>query len=224
MDIPALVRIAFVLVVTAVAVGWLAWERSRKPRRVVMLTTDGFQEATIVVRNGYHPETIRVRAGQPVRLVFQRLDDRPCSSRVYLAEPPLSRYLPPFVATAIVFTPSRIGTFLFTCEEGRYRGRIIVEPHTRPSRLLQDSQDPLSVASAVRAMLGAKRLAERHRAMLEGIRWNSQSVMSTEDMAMFSSPCSSAAGSCSLGSRCCHRLAPAGVFRSSRSPSFSARS
>jgi plastocyanin domain-containing protein len=169
MDTPTLVRIAFVLVVPAVAAGWLAWELSRKPKRVVRLTTDGVQEATVLVRNGYHPETIRVRAGWPVRLVFQRAEATPCSSRVYLAEPPLSRYLPPFAATAIVFTPDRVGTYLFTCEEGRFRGRLIVEPPSRASRLSRASQDPLSTASVVRAMLGAKRPAERRVATLEGI-------------------------------------------------------
>ena len=85
------------------------------------------QEVTVLVRNGYHPDTIRIRAGRPVHLVFQRAEDNFCTSRVYLAEPRISRYLPPFTATAIVFTPTLVGTHLFTCEEGRHRGYLIVE-------------------------------------------------------------------------------------------------
>lgn len=93
---------------------------------------DGVQEATIQVRNGYQPDVVRVRAGFPVRLVFQREDDDPCAARVYLSEPPLSRHLTPFATTAVTFTPQRIGDHLFTCEEGRFRGRLIVEPPLSP--------------------------------------------------------------------------------------------
>lgn len=128
MDTPVLTGIALTLVAAAATLGWLAWERSRKSRVGSMPEADRIQEATILVRHGFHPDTIRLRAGRPVRLVFQRAEDDPCSSRVYLAEPPLNRYLPAFTATAIVFTPDRVGSHLFTCEEGRFRGRLIVEP------------------------------------------------------------------------------------------------
>lgn len=128
MDAPVLTGIVLTLVATGAALGWLAWRRFRKVRVAPKPEPDGIQETTILVRNGYHPDTIHIRAGRPVRLVFQRAEDDPCSARVYLTEPPLSRYLPAFAATAIVFTPDRVGSHLFTCEEGRFRGRLIVEP------------------------------------------------------------------------------------------------
>lgn len=127
MDTQTLTRITLVLAITAALGGWFALEWARKQRPSAKLKTGGMQEVTVLVRNGYHPDTIRLWAGRPVRLVFQRAEDNSCSSRVYLAEPPISRYLPPFTATAIVFTPTLVGTHLFTCEEGRHRGHLIVE-------------------------------------------------------------------------------------------------
>ena len=127
MDTQTVTRITLMLALTAAIVSWFTLEWARKRRPCAKLNSDGLQEATVLVRNGYHPDTIRIRAGRPVRLVFQRAEDNSWTSRVYLAEPPISRYLPPFMATAIVFTPTLVGTHLFTCEEGRHRGRLIVE-------------------------------------------------------------------------------------------------
>ena len=99
--------------------GW----RTGLPERV-----DGsVQEVAVRVQGGFHPSTIRVRAGRPVRLVFQRVDDDPCLARVFLSEPPLTRRLPPFAATTVTITPRQVGDHLFTCEEGRFRGHLIVE-------------------------------------------------------------------------------------------------
>lgn len=90
------------------------------------LAADGVQEARILVRDGYHPATIRVHAGCPVRLVFDRQEEDPCSARVFLSEPALNRHLAPFAKTCLTFTPERVGDHLFTCEEGRFRGHLVV--------------------------------------------------------------------------------------------------
>jgi plastocyanin domain-containing protein len=92
------------------------------------LTLNGPREIEIVVKGGYQPAVIRVRAGEPVRLRFRRLDADPCAGRVYFAEPPLSRALDSLATTTITITPQKVGTHLFTCEEGRYRGHLVVEP------------------------------------------------------------------------------------------------
>lgn len=95
MDTQTVTRITLMLALTAAIVSWFTLEWARKRRPCAKLNSDGLQEATVLVRNGYHPDTIRIRAGRPVRLVFQRAEDNSCTSRVYLAEPPISRYLPP---------------------------------------------------------------------------------------------------------------------------------
>lgn len=99
------------------------WRRGGTPAG---MTADGVQEVAIVVRAGYHPNRIRVRAGMPVRIVFHRQEADPCTDRVFFSEPRIDRMLAPYAATTVAFTPERAGSYLFTCEEGRFRGHLIV--------------------------------------------------------------------------------------------------
>lgn len=103
-----------------------AWRARLRGEVPAALAADGAQEITIVVRNGYHPDRIRVCAGVPVRLVFDRREDDPCSGRVFFAEPRIDRALTPYASTVVAFTPNRVGIHLFTCEEGRFRGHLVV--------------------------------------------------------------------------------------------------
>lgn len=175
--VAALGTTAAALLVRYGAQRWLDWRTVwARP------AADGVQEATIVVRSGYQPSTVRVRAGYPVRLVFQRDEDDPCTSSVYLAEPPLTRRLTPFAATVVTFTPRRIGDHLFTCEEGRFRGHLIVEPPLPPrghenGRATMDSGSIFALVSCLLQRLrgrversgrlhGPATGAERHRHQL----------------------------------------------------------
>ncbi len=82
----------------------------------------------IVVADGYHPDHIAVAEGVPVRLVFHRDEDHPCSDKVVFSAPRLERRLAP-MATTIVDLPPHWGTAIrFTCGMGRYRGRIELVP------------------------------------------------------------------------------------------------
>ncbi len=87
----------------------------------------GVQEAEIEVRGGYSPSTVRVRRGEPVRLVFDRQETNSCSEEVVLGDWGIRRYLPAWEKTAVEFTPDEPGTHEFTCGMGMLRGRIIVE-------------------------------------------------------------------------------------------------
>lgn len=118
------------IAITGVA-AWRHWRLSDRWRRGgtgVGMTADGVHEVTIVVHEGYHPNRIRVRAGTPVRIVFDRQEADPCSARVFFSEPRIDRALAPHAATTVNFTPERVGDHLFTCEEGRFRGHLIVAP------------------------------------------------------------------------------------------------
>lgn len=54
---------------------------------------DGVQEATCV-KGGYSPDVIRVRAGIPLRLRFDRQESGDCTARVIFADFALARSLP----------------------------------------------------------------------------------------------------------------------------------
>ena len=54
----------------------------------------GYQEAMILVKGGYTPDTILVRHGRPVRLNFRREETASCSDKVIFADSNKSAELP----------------------------------------------------------------------------------------------------------------------------------
>ena len=72
----------------AAFVVWFFWLKRSKGVRAAE-TSGGYQEAMILVKGGYTPDTIVVRAGRPVRLNFRREETAACSEKVIFAEPQL---------------------------------------------------------------------------------------------------------------------------------------
>jgi Cu+-exporting ATPase len=88
----------------------------------------GVQEVEVTVKGGYSPDLIRVRAGMPLRLVFDRREAGDCTSRVVLPDFGVSKSLPAFAKTAVEFVPDRSGEFDFACGMNMVHGRLLVEP------------------------------------------------------------------------------------------------
>lgn len=110
-----------------VGVAWFFWfKRSEGIRAPVV--SDGYQELMVLVKGGYTPDTIRVTAGRPVRLLFRREETSMCSERVVLADFDRSADLPAGEVVAVEFMPADPGEHEFTCQMGMLRGRILVEP------------------------------------------------------------------------------------------------
>lgn len=86
----------------------------------------GHQVVDIVVDRGYRPDTIRARAGIPIRLVFHRRDDDACFERVVFSSPRVDRHLSASDVTVVDLSGQGPGDVRFTCGMGRYRGRIEV--------------------------------------------------------------------------------------------------
>jgi plastocyanin domain-containing protein len=107
------------------------WLRSREAQGRARPNAAGVQELEVRVAGGYHPATVVVKAGSPVRLNFIRAEDTPCSGRVIFGGLGLERRLPAFATTAIEFVPEAPGEYLFTCELGMYQGWLRVEPAAR---------------------------------------------------------------------------------------------
>ena len=87
----------------------------------------GYQEAMILVKGGYTPDTIVVRAGKPVRLNFRREETASCSEKVIFAEFSKSADLPAGQTVAVELLPKTPGEYAFACPMGMFRGRLIVE-------------------------------------------------------------------------------------------------
>jgi hypothetical protein len=87
------------------------------------------QEVRIRVDRGYHPTAIKALAGRPLRLVFDRGDDDPCTERVVFSMPHFERRLAANGSTAVDLPSGPPGRIRFTCGMGRYRGEVVlVEP------------------------------------------------------------------------------------------------
>ena len=118
-----------ILLAGAAAIAWVNWYFFMAPKAAVVAkaTVDGSQEVNITVEGGYTPSTVRAKKGQPLRLAFDRKEKSPCSDEVVISEFGVRRFLKPFEKTVIDVTPTKSGTFEFTCGMSMLRGQIEVE-------------------------------------------------------------------------------------------------
>lgn len=121
----------FTVIALALAlVAWVNWYfflAERAHAAPAAARSAGVQEITIAVEGGYEPRTIRVRAGEPVRLVFDRRENASCSEEVVFGDFGIRKYLPAFEKTAVELTPPRPGTYDFTCGMSMLHGKLIAE-------------------------------------------------------------------------------------------------
>jgi plastocyanin domain-containing protein len=105
---------------------WFFWLKRSTGQRAAE-TSSGYQEAMILVKGGYTPDTIVVRAGKPVRLNFRREETASCSEKVIFADFNKSADLPTGQLVSVELLPKQPGEFGFACPMGMFRGRLIVE-------------------------------------------------------------------------------------------------
>ncbi len=118
-----------VVVVAAVLIAgivWFFWIKKDLGVRAAA-TSSGYQEATILVKGGYNPSTIRVERGKPVRLTFRREETSPCSEQVVFDAFGKHKDLPQGQLVPIELMPDKPGEYEFTCSMGMLRGTLIVE-------------------------------------------------------------------------------------------------
>ena len=92
-----------------------------------LAASNGVQEANIVVKGGYTPDVLVVKAGQPVRLNFNRQETASCSEMVLFPDFNKSAKLPPGETVSIEFTPETPGEYDFQCQMGMLHGKLIAE-------------------------------------------------------------------------------------------------
>jgi plastocyanin domain-containing protein len=107
-------------------IAWFFWFKHTVGVKAPTVS-DGYQEQMVLVKGGYTPDTIRVTAGRPVRLLFRREETAACSEQVVLPDFAKSAPLPTGSVVPVEFMPSDPGEHAFTCQMGMLRGRIIVE-------------------------------------------------------------------------------------------------
>lgn len=105
---------------------WFFWG-SRKEGYRASVASSGYQEAMVLVKGRYSPDTIVVRAGKPVRLSFRREESSACSEMVIFGDFDKSAKLPEGELVPVELSPKEPGTYEFTCQMGMLRGRLVVE-------------------------------------------------------------------------------------------------
>ena len=111
------------------AVAWVNWYFFFAERTAASASSDssGRQDVTVIVRGGYEPSTIHVKAGRPVRLAFDRQETSSCSEEIVFPDFNLRRFLPAHQRTVIELTPPKAGTYEFMCGMSMLHGRVIAE-------------------------------------------------------------------------------------------------
>ena len=112
------------------AIAWVNWYFFLAERGVAVaapVAGGGPQEVVVTVRGGYDPATVRVRAGAPVRLVFDRQETSSCSEEVVFPDFGIRKFLPAHARTTVELTAPRPGSYEFTCGMSMLRGRVVAE-------------------------------------------------------------------------------------------------
>ena len=123
---PDRILVSLVGLAAIAAVAWFFWFQ-RAEGVAATTVSDGYQQIMVLVKGGYTPDTIRVSAGRPVRLLFRREETAACSEQVVLADFGKSAVLPEGQVVPVEFLPTEPGEYEFTCQMGMLRGRLLVE-------------------------------------------------------------------------------------------------
>ncbi len=83
--------------------------------------------STVTVKGGYSPARVRVKAGEPVRVAFDRQETSGCSAEVLFPAQGIRRSLPAFETTVVELPPMEPGEVEFTCGMGMLRGSLLVD-------------------------------------------------------------------------------------------------
>ena len=112
------------------AIGWVNWYFFFASRGVAVAAPavgGSPGEVVITVDGGYSPALVRVKAGRPVRLIFDRKDTSSCSEEVVFPDFGIRKFLPTGKRTPIDITPAEPGRYEFMCGMSMLHGAVIAD-------------------------------------------------------------------------------------------------
>ena len=117
-----------VAMVSLLVIAWqLWWFLGRHGAGVVARESEaGLQEITITVDGGYAPSRIQVKARQPLRLSFHRIDPSGCVAQVIFPDFHKTLDLPLDATTSLELPPTEAGVYPFHCGMNMVRGVLEV--------------------------------------------------------------------------------------------------
>jgi len=125
-----------VAMVGLLVIAWqLWWFLGRHGGGVVARESEaGLQEITITVDGGYAPSRIQVKAGQPLRLSFHRIDPSGCVAQVIFPDFHKTVDLPLDATTSLELPPTEAGVYPFHCGMNMVRGVLEVVDQSAKSQ------------------------------------------------------------------------------------------
>lgn len=80
-----------------------------------------------VTKEGFVPAEVKVRKGEPIKLVITRKVERTCATEVVLEGTGIKKDLPLDKSVEIEFTPGRTGQIKYACAMGMIGGVLLIE-------------------------------------------------------------------------------------------------
>jgi plastocyanin domain-containing protein len=80
-----------------------------------------------VTSKGFEPADVKVKAGQPVRLVVTRKTEKTCATEIILDDLGINQPLPLDTPVTVEFTPSESGTLRYACAMNHISGIVTVQ-------------------------------------------------------------------------------------------------
>jgi plastocyanin domain-containing protein len=103
-------------------IGFLHWFFFMKKEKVVVAEN----EVEVIAAGGYSPEVISVERNKPTKIIFIRKDPSPCMEEVILSDFGIRRHLPLNERVTVEVTPTKEGSFSYSCGMNMYHGKILV--------------------------------------------------------------------------------------------------
>lgn len=118
-----------ILVIAVLLIGTIIWWFFGKHEQAVETAQaqNNHQEATVVVKGGYSPETIILKKGVPATLNFKMKDSTACLSHVVFDELGVDRYLTKQKVTSINIPTDQAGDVDFACGMNMFHGKVVVK-------------------------------------------------------------------------------------------------
>lgn len=80
-----------------------------------------------VTSKGFEPAQVTVQAGKPVTLSITRKTDRTCATEIVLKDYGIKKDLPLNQPVSVIFTPTKTGSFRYSCAMNMVSGVLEVQ-------------------------------------------------------------------------------------------------
>ncbi len=149
-----------VVAADVVVAGGLGWWFFGPKKTAEATLARGVQEVRVTVHGGYSPNRIRVRAGTPVRITFDRQESGDCTSRVVFPDFGAGADLPAFAQTPVELIPKSPSEYGFACGMNMIHGVLVVEEAgTQPGEATEHVGDQTAAGKSAGDVAIAERFA-----------------------------------------------------------------